>query len=84
MAAVDISGQDSNVLDGSGFREAIERRVDLKRRNEAHVENRVHQQRDEAVNHEQKEQEFEAGRIAGGEPQRHTQLHQPIFRSLRG
>lgn len=80
MAAIDILGQDSNVLDGSGFREAIERRVDLKRRNEAHVENRVHQHRDEAVNHDQKEQEFEAGRIAGGEPQSHT----PIFRSLKG
>lgn len=59
------------MLDGSSFREAIERSVDLERLNEAHVDNRVDQHRNEAVRHRQNEQELEPGDVAGAEPQRH-------------
>ena len=73
MAAIDIFGQNADVLDSPGFREAIERRVDPKRLNELHVENRVDKHRHETVHDRQSEQEFEPRYIPL------TQPHQSHF-----
>jgi len=73
VTTIDLMRQDTNVLNGSAFRELIERSIVVKRNNELHMDNGVCQHRHETVPDRHDEQEFESGSIIGRpEPESHV------------
>jgi hypothetical protein len=72
LAAIDLFGQNADVLDRPRLREPAERRVVPKRLDELHVEDGVGQHGHEAVHERQSEQEFEPAHVLSTQPQRHS------------
>lgn len=73
VTTIDLMRQNTNMLNGSAFRESIERSIVVKRNNELHVDNGVCQHRYETVPDRHDEQEFESGNILRWpEPENHV------------
>lgn len=72
LAAIDLFGQNADVLDRPRLREPVERRVVPKRLDELHVEDGVGQHGHETIHERQSEQEFEPAHVLSTQPQRHS------------
>lgn len=79
LSTANILRQHADVLDCSGLREAIERRVGAERRDEVHVDGGVSEVRYRCVQSQKREENFESGDVAGAQPRKRH--HSAVSRS---